>query len=197
MKRIINPSRRRNSKSRLAIAAACLVVAGAGALAESTPASAYTSTSTGSPGTTTTPFTYGTWGPMSTGKITVPYRTVYESAAYRNYDQTVCVTPRLWSIKMASFGSPASWVFQNKVTNCATIPAASTAAVVNGVDFTNPLFYTGYSVDVVVTWSLSNGAVIGTRTYDYSHANDYRCTNAGCSIGTTNWGGGAFMQMDW
>ena len=46
-----------------------------------------------------------------------------------------------------------------------------------------------YSGNVVVTWQLSNGRVIGTRTYDYNQLNDYRCTSSYCGIGMTTWGG--------
>ena len=171
------------------------VVALVAALALSAPASSYSVKSTGSAGTTSTPFTFGTYGAWGS-KITVPYRTVHESPAFRGFDQYVCVTPRLWTIRQGMF---PKWVQSAAKTNCAWIRAASSSVSVDGADFTSIIPYSGYSVDIRVTWQLANGRTIGTRTYDYNVRNDYRCTDghSKCILGTTNWGGGAFLMFDW
>lgn len=194
MNKILSSVHRRLNR-RVAIATLGLAVAAGGVVAGQSAASAYTSTSRGSPGTTTTPFTWGTWGPNFNSTITVPYRTVYESPAYATYAQTVCVTPRLYAIAWATAYSPATWVLRAQTTNCATIPARSSSTTVNGFDFYGSIVPgRGYGVDIRVQWKV-NGTVVGTRTYDYSQVNDYRCANAGCMIGLTKWGGGAFMQF--
>jgi hypothetical protein len=170
------------------------VIAAALAMAFSTSASSYSLTNTGSPGATTTPFTYATYGAWGS-TITVPWRTVYESPSYRAYDQYVCVTPRLWSIQ---YGTPARWVKADSRTNCQWIRGSASAVNVNGADFAAvPLF--GYSVDVQVTWQLSNGQQIASQVYDYNVTNDYRCTvvTPKCIIAMTTWGGGAYLMFDY
>jgi hypothetical protein len=171
------------------------LVASAAALVLSAPASSYSVKGTGSPGTTSTPFTFGTFDPWGS-KITVPWRWVHESPAFRGYDQRVCVTPRLWTIRQGIF---PRWALSTSRTSCASIPAASSSVKVDGADFTSIIPYSGYSVDIRVTWQLANGRLIGTRTYDYRDLADYRC-NVGaprCIVEMTNWGGGAFMMFDW
>ena len=178
-------------KSVLVIA---VVIASAIAMAMSAPASSYSLSGTGAPGGTTTPFTYanyGVWG----STITVPWRTVYESPSFRAYDQYVCVTPRLWTIQYGTF---PKWVQTNSSRSCAWIAGAASSVNVNGADF-SAVPYNGYSVDILVTWQLANGQQIGSQVYDYNVANDYRCNVASprCVIGTTGWGGGAYVQFDW
>jgi hypothetical protein len=70
------------------------VLAAAIGLFAATSASAYSVSSSGSPGVTSTPFTYGDYDAWTRGStITVNWRTVYESTAYSRYDQYVCVNP--------------------------------------------------------------------------------------------------------
>ena len=178
--------------SSVALAAVSLAVA-------ASPAAAFTVTSSGSPGVTTTPFTYGDYGSWSSvdgSTITAPARTVYESSFYSSYDQYVCVTPRLWTFKTGQL----SWSYDLGLTNCAWIRGASTSALVQGAVFSKLMPYTGFSVDIKVTWQFANGAPIGTKYYDYNTVNDYRCLDPTpyCVIqsGALNWNSGAFIGFE-
>ena len=156
-------------------------------------ASAVTVTAqSGYPGTANLVATYGASTGFGSAKITVPWRNVTESTKYANYDQYVCVRPRLYE------SSGARWIQSETKLNCAWILARSTSVNVSGADFTDVFGMNTfiYSVDVVVTWQLSNGAVIGSRTYDYNVTGDYRCSTAHCKIANTTWGGGAFLEFD-
>lgn len=170
------------------------VIAGAVAMAFGASASGYSLSGTGSPGGTTTPFTYANYGAWGS-TITVPWRTVYESPAFRAYDQYVCMTPRLWTIQQ---GTSPRWVQTSSSRSCAWIRGSASAVNVNGADF-SVLPYNGHSVDILVTWQLSNGQQIGSQVYDYNVVNDYRCgvVTSKCIIGTTTWGGGAYVMFDW
>ena len=148
--------------------------------------------STGYPGAAATPLTYAAWTGFATGSVTVPYRAVTESKPYAAYNQYVCVTAQLVE------ASGAGWIESSSSRSCAWIMAAATQVNVNGAAFTglmglNTLIY---AVNVQITWQLSNGALIGTRTYDYNAAGDYRCTTIHCKVATTTWGGGAFVEFD-
>jgi hypothetical protein len=150
------------------------------------------SAQSGYPGSATLVATYGASTGFASAKITVPWRNVTESTKYANYDQYVCVRPRLFE------SSGGRWIQSATASNCAWIPARSTSVNVAGADFTNVFGLNTfiYSVDVQVTWQLSNGAVIGSRTYDYNATGDYRCSTVHCKIANTTWGGGAFLEFD-
>lgn len=145
----------------------------------------------GYPGTTSLPYTHAGWTAMGTGVMTVPWRTVYESPQYARYDQWVCVTA---NAVRSSAGM--AWEAAGSSTSCAWIPAAGTSASVNGAYFDMMGFNSFmYSANVVVTWKLSNNAVIGTRTYDYNRVSDFLCTTSKCSVQMTQWGGGAGISI--
>ena len=173
-----------------------LVAAVAGTVAGVTltvaPASAYSTYGvTGYPGQASTPYTYAGWTAMGTGVMTVNWRTVYESPQYAKYDQWVCVTA---NAVRSSAGR--AWEAAGSSTRLRMDPGAATSATVNGAAFDMLGFNSFiYSANVVVTWKLSNNAVIGTRTYDYNQVNDFRCTTAKCSVNMTTWGGGAGVQI--
>lgn len=146
----------------------------------------------GSPGYAYIPNTTAQYGAYDS-TITAPARTVGESPAYARSDQKVCVTPRLWFLSSSRSGAQ-TWNFDSQMTNCAWIRAAATSATVNGVTFSGTIPYTGYSVDVVITWQLTNGSVIGRRTYDYSSTADYQCLTFKCFKGTSTIG--AWIDFD-
>jgi len=181
------PRRRR----RLVGADLAVIAVFAALLAGAGPASAYTLSSYGYPGSTSTPATWASWTSYGTGQVLVPWRQVTESPRYANYAQYVCVQA---NYEEASGGG---WIDADSQTHCAWIPAASTSANVNGAVFDAMGFNSFiYSVNVVVTWRLSNGALVGQRTYDYNALGDYRCSTAHCRVGMTTWGGGAFVEID-
>jgi hypothetical protein len=156
------------------------------------PASAYTLYGSGYPGTVGAPFTFGYSTGYGTGAILVPDRVVTESTAYGRYDQYVCVTMN----RVASSGAKF-WTTAETIRNCAWIPAASTSVTVKGAWFNNlvGMNLAIYAVNVVVTWQLSNGYQVGTRTLDYNQVGDYNCQTAYCGIGMTTWGGGAYLTF--
>jgi len=157
-----------------------------------TPASAYSIYNSGYPGKAQTPFTYGYSTFFNTATIVAPYRWVTESAAYAQYDQYVCVTVNLMTASGARY-----WLDDSSQTDCQWIPAAMGSVPVTGAQFDNLLGgnVAAYSVNVVVTWQLSNGEQIGSSTFDYDQASDYRCQTAYCMVKTTTWGGGAYLTF--
>lgn len=123
-----------------------------------------------------------------------PYRTVTEEPRYRNHDQYVCVTTRLFKLKNGPYRQ--SWVYEREATNCAWIPAARSSVVVQGQRFTNLLPTQGYRIDVHFSWRLSNGYVLGTSWVDYDRAVDYRCmTPPRCTPLETSVGGAIYMNF--
>lgn len=156
-------------------------------------ASAYSQVgATGYPGSVSTPFIWGSWDFNAGNSVLFPWRTVTESTAYARYDQYVCVQMDLVYSSASKY-----WVNYASRTNCAWIPAAATSVNVNGTQYTglpglNSFIYAG---NVKVTWRLSNGAVIGTRTLDYNATGDYRCSTINCFVGMTTWGGGAYLSF--
>ncbi len=172
----------------LAAAVVVLTVLGIGAQA----ASAYTTSASGaSPGTATVPVTDAAYVSYVTGRITTNARTVYESPGYRNYDQYVCLTARLWRLNAPR---PQSWSKVNERRECAWIRAASSAVNIRGTNFSDLAPYFGYSVDIDITWQLSNGALLGRRNYDYNAVGDYRCLTTKCFKDTSTVG--AFIMFD-
>lgn len=168
----------------LIAAVAVALVLGIGAQA----ASAVTvPSSSGYPGTATYPRSVGGSVNSMTGRLGTAARVVYESPSYRNYDQYVCVTPRLWLLYNYSNGSQA-WGLQSQRTDCRWIPAAYSSVQLPAAIFDNLTPMLGYSVDVVVTWKFSNGSVIGQRTYDYNAVGDYICATTRCSVGNSRVG---------
>ena len=94
-----------------ALAASVIMIVVLGLAAQS--ASAATTTGNGSPGTATIPQTTGRYvGYAQGGTIETGARTVYESPGYRNYDQYVCLTARLWKLNNHNPGQ--SWSRQNQ-----------------------------------------------------------------------------------
>jgi hypothetical protein len=184
---------RRRSAGRLLRRVALPALLATTALVMAAPAGAYTITvSKGAPGKASTPVVYGTYGGNGS-LITAPARRVTESRRYARYDQWVCVTPRLYHGYTPDWGSP-DWVLDAKATNCAWIPARARYVDVPGVDFTSPVPIFAYGVTVTVTWSLSDGTVVGKRVYDYDQSADYLCQNGGCYTGDGVLGG--FVMFD-
>lgn len=190
--RLSHRSEERTKRSPSLVGATILLAALAAVLGVQAPASAYTPHSWGSPGTTTTPYTYAASTGYGAGKITVPWRTVYESPRYSNHAQYVCVAANL----VTSSGA-RSWADDDTAKHCAWIGAAASSVAVHGADFTGLIGMNMaiYSVNLRVTWQLSNGAKVGERVYDYDSAKDYRCSTASCAIKNTTWGGGAYVTF--
>ena len=185
---------RRSSAGRLLRRVALPALLATAALVAAAPAGAVTTTvSKGVPGKAARPPVYGTYGANGNAVITVPWRRVTESRRYARYDQWVCVTPRLYHAYTPDWGTP-DWVLDAKSTSCAWIAAGARYADIDGVDFTGPIGLFGYGVDVAVTWSLSDGTVIGKRVYDYDQQSDYVCQSGGCYTGDGVLGG--FVMFD-
>lgn len=189
----MNASSTHRSASTLKALTAGLLVAillGVGAQA----ASAYTVVgSSGSPGTVSTPYADASYASYASGTIATNARTAYESPGYRNYDQYVCITARLWKLNNYGAGSQA-WAKANETRRCAWIRAAASSVGIGGTNFTGLVPYFGYGVDFAVTWQLSNGTVIGRRTYDYTATGDYRCLTGKCYKDNSTIG--AFVMFD-
>jgi hypothetical protein len=158
---------------------------------------AYSWSTTGSSGSATLYNANGYYDPYNP-LILAPLQTVKESPAYARYDQTVCVTHRLW--RLESNGSQW-WAHQGEsdVTNCKLIRASDTSASFEAVAF-SPRYgdtiipYYGYSIDEVISWRLSNGSVVATLAVDYNLASDYICRTFKCATGTSTVGG--FIRFD-
>jgi hypothetical protein len=162
-----------------------------GALAPS--AGALSAGGTGSSGSADVPKAqvFADW---SGAKLASPYRTVTEASSYRNYDQYVCVTTRLFRLKNGPYQQ--SWVYERQATNCAWIRAAQSSVVVQGQGFTNLLLTQAYRIDVRFSWQLSNGYVLGTSWVDYDRAADYRCmTPPRCTPIDTSVGGAIYINF--
>ena len=155
-------------------------------------AAAYTIISSGYPGAVGAPATQAYSTSYGTGALLTPDRSISESAAYARSDQYVCVTMNL----VSASGTPY-WMQENAVRNCAWIRAAYSSTTVRGAWFNDLLGMNLaiYSVNVVVTWQLSNGSVIGKRTLDYNQPGDYQCQTAYCAVKMTMWGGGAYVTF--
>ncbi len=83
------------------------------------------SAQSGYPGSATLVATHGASTGFASAKITVPWRNVTESTKYANYDQYVCVRPRLFE------SSGGRWIQSATASNCAWIPADQAAAGAN------------------------------------------------------------------
>jgi hypothetical protein len=145
------------------------------------PTAAYTPYASGYPGGIGTPRIVGTYVDYGTGRVTFPGRMATESARYAAWDQYVCVTSNV--VYASSFGS-TSWQPYNSFRVCRWIPAAATSVVVPGVNFdvmTHGIFI--FSGNLVITWQLSNGALVGKRVLDYNAVGDYACY--GCTIASS------------
>jgi hypothetical protein len=147
------------------------------------PAGAYVGGGTGYPGTMGTPRSEATmvcndwWNGICTNNVpavTTPGRYLYESSAYAGYWQRVCVTTTfLYAPAPRSY-----WTVLDKATDCTSISGSATRAWHPGrnlpledLALTQGYFATNHKV----TWNLSNGTVVGTRTYGYVHTGDYTC----------------------
>lgn len=188
-----NQPRRRGLLHAALLALVALVLFGGHA----SPASAVTWSSSGSVGSVTLPQTVGYYYAFNPS-ITVGARNAKESPAYAAYAQKVCFTSKLWQIVPTpnAKGYPY-WTQTDSHTRCGTITAAQTSINDGGNVFPSSDIFPGrgYSVTVDVTWQLTNGSVIGRMHLDYDLAADYACSSANCRIGTTTWGGGAFISF--
>jgi hypothetical protein len=145
------------------------------------PVAAYTGYASGYPGAVGTPRIVGSYVDYGTGKVTFPGRIATESARYFAYNQYVCVTS---NVVYASAFESTSWQPYNSFRVCRWIPAAASSVVVPGVSFdvmTHGIFI--FSGNVVVTWQLANGALVGKRVLDYNAVGDYACY--GCTIASS------------
>lgn len=161
-----------------------------------TPASAYTiARKSGYPGSATVPKVVGEYLPATySNRITAPQRTVYESPQYAGFNQYVCAQYRLWYLARRS-DNTQYWVRDPRGgSSCAWISAAGTSARLTGLYWDDNTPYTAYGVDVVITWQLANGTVVGSKTYDYSDRADYACVTAKCVTGSSTVGG--YVQFD-
>ena len=174
------------------------------------PAFGYSVSSTGSyPGKATVPVAQLT-PPVSTCNSTStqctidlggPYltssaRTIYENPTYGKSYQYVCITHRLlrWTPPTFSLGvllSTGGWVVDQVATPaCGYISPAQTAIKDAGhtFDIGNRGYCKDFSLDVIVTWRLQTGAVLGKKVYNYSDSTDYRISSgvALCATGTVD-----------
>lgn len=129
-------------------------------------------------------------------------RRVNESAAYRNINQYVCVTHRLWVYVPETFTGtgyrPAAWSSSpiQQRTACGWILAAQTSISDLGAyfDLGGSLPRSDYGVDVNIVWRRSpSGSVLGSATYDYASTTDYRCTYHPCTASDDGNGLGAYV----
>jgi hypothetical protein len=132
--------------------------------------------------------------------ITSSARTIYESPQYKTRDQRVCIKHRLFGYINSSYiyypafvYNPPRWTAapEQQHVACGVIRAAESSIRDGGIRF--PVQWNSkYGIDVLVTWSLTNGAPIGAKTYDYTSANDYFCRNVWCQ--RIDEGIGAYVQ---
>ncbi len=186
----INTSASTAPRHRLTARVATLLLVGLlGLTALAGPAAAYTDYASGRTGYVTVPVMQAN---SNNNTLTFAPRTAYEVPAYAGSAQYVCLTHRLYRIERTSSGP--RWVLDNAVTRCGWIGAAANSIYDAGYTF---YLYPGlgYSTSTTVTWQLSNGTLLGTRIAGYEHTGDYRCLTSNCVVGTTGWGGGAFVQV--
>jgi hypothetical protein len=105
--------------------------------------------------------------------VIVPWMFSLESPGYKNSWQYVCATYRLWR-QGPGFNQVPSWNHISSHERCSWIEPAKAEAVIGGANFPVTPFAT-YGVDVVVTWRLSSGVVVGTRLVDFVHWEDFVC----------------------
>jgi hypothetical protein len=177
----------RTTRCVVAVTFAAIVVAGLGA----PPAEAKSWYVSGRPGEIATS-AYATAN-GATRRIVVHPTTAGAAPAYTGYWQKVCITKRLWQIVFTAAGSGGQPFWKQVASSqaCAWVTG-------NGMTYDDAVsfpagYQKGYSVSIDVTWRLSNGYLIGSKTVDFDAVRDYRCVNGNCTTGVTNWGGGAFV----
>lgn len=171
---------------------AAITVMAIGSVAIAPSAGAFQASGSGTTGSTTIALRAQALAGWEGGTLSSPFRTVTESSLYRNYDQYVCVTTRLFILKNGPYAQ--SWSYQRQATSCAWIPAAASYTSIAGQAFTGLLPTQAYSIDVTMTWRLSNGYTLGTMNVDYDRAADYQCLNNRCTAITTSVGGGVYIN---
>jgi hypothetical protein len=125
------------------------------------------------------------WG-ITEAYLSSNARTIYESPAYARYDQYVCIVHRVWKYVPAWMNHDGGhWtIVGNSGTQCGWIRAANTSIWDGGYSFpiqTDTLDQK-LTVDVVVTWRLANGSLLGSKNYAYNTLADYHC-NVPCGYG--------------
>lgn len=151
-------------------------------------AGAYSTNQSGYVGTITTPAQVQGWiasyasGSLATGAVTGT-----KAPAYANYDQYLCSTTRLWMLSSGVTGQ--KWTLSNSYRQCGWAKGSITNVSFSGVTFSSAMPYTGFSIDTIYTWQLSNGTQIGSKWTDMSQQADYRCVSSRCNTGTSTIGG--------
>jgi hypothetical protein len=144
-------------------------VAGTLGLIAPEPAAAFSVTSHGSPGRVTVP-------PATVGyadgynvieQLNAPARYIYESVPYASRDQWVCINHRTWEYD-------GSWILRDQQSRCGWIRAAQTR-ISDGAyrSAFRPMIGTWIAYDVVVTWRLASGALIGDKSVRYEVGDGY------------------------
>jgi hypothetical protein len=120
--------------------------------------------------------------------------TFYQSPRYPNRAQWVCAQTRFWRLNINN-GGPDSWARVGQATRCGWISASGTYVNLGGVNYWNPTYSLGYSVDVVVRWKLSRNAPIriGRAVYDFRARSDYECLVGECVIDYNHSVDGAYI----
>jgi len=131
--------------------------------------------------------TGGSYPGSATAPATVVYvdrfvfqgRRVYESPAYGAQWQYVCATYNLW--RLSSLDGP---LVTDSAHNCQWISPSQTALNVSSWSANtrclNLCLSGPFRAQVFVTWQLSNGTYLGTRTYNYIYDRDYICQASSC-----------------
>ena len=106
--------------------------------------------------------------------ITSQARYIGESPDYADSWQKVCVTHRLWQFVPGQLPSvPPRWQVSRHATNCGWIAPGQDGISDAGVVFGGLSIYSYYTADLVVTWSDSDGTLLGTTQVNYVDAGDY------------------------
>lgn len=189
---------RRGARSARIIAEGLMALLCIGIVLPAGSASASTTTSSrGYPGATSLAPAYGGWsGGAYTGSayINAGAGTAYRSRAYKAYDQYVCATTRLYQL-MNNANGTSTWTRVSLGKACGWIRSGQSYINLSTNTFWNPDQWIGYGVDVRLTWQLSNGSVIGSRTVDFDSTSDYQCGVSSCSVGYNSNGAGAFIAF--
>jgi hypothetical protein len=109
------------------------------------------------------------------GYFTDQARTVFENPTYSGSWQWVCVTHRLWEYHPRTFSSNPSWtVARQSAESCGYISPSATSISFPAFSFPIAGFDSSqYATDVVITWRLPSGYLLGKKIYDYNAAGDY------------------------
>jgi hypothetical protein len=111
-------------------------------------------------------------------------RTAYENSTYASSWQWVCFTHRLWQWTPTAFANgiiyPGHWTLAQKTNRaCGWISPSGTS--LSNAKFTFPILNTGgglenFATDVIITWQLPSGYLLGKKVYDYVDQADYVCS---------------------